>query len=60
MSCSALQGIGGLRGEEIVKLDLFGLRAYFVDGKSSVPSFVPITLIGKFKGGQGLDITSYL
>ena len=43
--------LGGLRGEDIVKLDLFGLFAYFADGKSSTPPFVPIILIGKFKGG---------
>ena len=42
--------LGGLRGEDIVKLDLFGLLAYFSDEKSSTPPFVPITLIGKFKG----------
>ena len=46
--------LGGLREEEIVKLDLFGLRAYFVDGKSSVPPFVPITLIDKFRGETGV------
>ena len=46
--------LGGLRGEEIVKLDLFGLFAYFADGKSSTPHFVPITLIGKFKGETGV------
>lgn len=42
--------LGGLRGKEIVKLDFFGLSAHFVDGKNSKPQFVPITLIGKFKG----------
>ena len=46
--------LGGLRGEEIVKLDLFGLNAYFADGKSNNPPFVPITLIGKFKGETGV------
>ena len=42
--------LGGLREEEIVKLDLFGLIAYFADGKSNTPPFVPMTLIVKFKG----------
>jgi hypothetical protein len=42
-----------LRGEEITKIELGGVRKYFVDGGTSATPHVMFTLVGRFKGEQG-------
>jgi hypothetical protein len=42
-----------LRGEEITKIELGGVRKHFVDGGTSATPHVMFTLVGRFKGEQG-------
>jgi hypothetical protein len=42
-----------LRGEEITKIELGGVRKHFVDGGTSATPHVMFMLVGRFKGEQG-------
>jgi hypothetical protein len=42
-----------MRGEEITKIELGGVRKHFVDGVTSATPHVMFTLVGRFKGYQG-------
>jgi hypothetical protein len=42
-----------LRGEEITKIELGGVRKHFFDGGTSATPHVMFTLVGRFKGEQG-------
>ena len=42
-----------LRGEEIVKVDLYNLALHCVDALEHRTPFVPVALLGKFKGETG-------
>jgi hypothetical protein len=42
-----------LRGEEITKIELGGVRKHFADGGTSSTPHVMFTLVGRFKGYQG-------
>jgi hypothetical protein len=46
-----------LRGEEITKIELGGVRKHFVDHGTSATPHVMFTLVDRFKGEQGGGIT---
>lgn len=46
--------VGGLRGSEVRKVVVTSLRRQFVDARGSVPAYVGLPLVGRFKSRGGV------